>query len=107
MSTALFRTTPYFSLGLLFFSLNFEARAQFTAYTASTVAGQTRPTGDGGLASQALLNRPAGLVYDSAGNLYIADQDDFRIRKMDTQGKISTFAGTGCTDIQATAAPPA
>jgi trimeric autotransporter adhesin len=82
-------------LGFFLLSLNFDARAQFTAYTVSTVAGQTRPTGDGGLASQALLDRPAGLVYDGAGNLYIADRDSFRVRKVDTSGKISTVAGTG------------
>jgi uncharacterized protein (TIGR03437 family) len=66
-----------------------------TTYGISTVAGQLRPTGDGGLASQALLNRPAGLCYDSAGNLYIADRNNFRVRKVDALGKISTVAGVG------------
>jgi uncharacterized protein (TIGR03437 family) len=95
MSKALFRTKPFWYLGFLFLSLNCGANAQFTGYTVSTVAGQTRPTGDGGLASQALLNRPAGLAYDSAGNLYIADSDNFRVRKVDASGKISAIAGTG------------
>ena len=82
-------------LGLALLALCFIAQAQNTVYTASTLAGQPRPTGDGGLASQALLNRPAALCYDSAGNLYIADRDNFRVRKVDSSGKISTVAGTG------------
>ena len=51
--------------------------------------------GDGGLASQAILNKPSGLCYDSAGNLYIADLNNYRVRKIDPTGKVSTFAGTG------------
>ena len=72
-----------------------HALAQNTTYTIGTISGQPRPTGDGGLATQALLNRPAGLCYDSAGNLYIADLDNYRVRKVDTTGKISTVVGTG------------
>jgi trimeric autotransporter adhesin len=86
--------TFYHSL-LQAFLICASARAQNTVYSASTLAGQARPTGDGGLATGALLNRPAGLCYDSAGNLYIADQEDFRVRKIDTSGKITTIAGTG------------
>jgi uncharacterized protein (TIGR03437 family) len=85
-------------LGLFIFALPFFApngNAQTTIYNASTFAGQARPTGDGGAASQALLNRPAGICSDSAGNLYIADRENFRVRKVDTSGKISTVAGTG------------
>ena len=51
--------------------------------------------GDGGPAVQAWLNYPADMVLDGAGNLYIADNDNHRIRKVDTSGIITTVAGTG------------
>lgn len=51
--------------------------------------------GDGGAATLALLNHPAGVSMDSLGNVYIADRDNHRIRKIDTNGNISTVAGTG------------
>jgi hypothetical protein len=51
--------------------------------------------GDGGPATQALMLLPAGVAVDSAGNLYIADWLNDRIRKVDTSGTITTFAGTG------------
>ncbi|OKQ00036.1 S-layer homology domain-containing protein [Paenibacillus sp. P46E] len=52
-------------------------------------------SGDGGLATAAKLNNPTGVAIDSSGNLFIADRDNQRIRKVDASGKISTFAGTG------------
>ena len=51
--------------------------------------------GDGGSAVDALLNYPAGIAIDRAGNLYIADNVNHRIRKVDSSGVISTVAGTG------------
>jgi uncharacterized protein (TIGR03437 family) len=53
-------------------------------------------SGDGGPASAALLNTPQGLAIDSAGNLYIADAYNHRIREI-TAGNISTVAGSGAT----------
>ncbi len=50
-------------------------------------------SGDGGLAINASLNIPSGLAFDAAGNLYIADAGNNRIRKVDTSGNISTVAG--------------
>ncbi len=49
--------------------------------------------GDGGLATSAQLNTPAGIAVDSSGNLYIADQSDFVIREV-SGGNISTVAGS-------------
>ena len=51
--------------------------------------------GDGGAASSAQLNQPAGLAFDASGNLYIADSDNAVVRKVTPQGVISTVAGTG------------
>jgi len=51
-------------------------------------------SGDGDLATLALLNLPNGVATNSAGDVYIADGDNFRIRKV-TGGVINTIAGTG------------
>ncbi|HMF36072.1 MAG TPA: Ig-like domain repeat protein, partial [Isosphaeraceae bacterium] len=51
--------------------------------------------GDGGPASQAQLNQPEGVATDASGNLYIADTDNNRIRKISPDGIISTVAGNG------------
>jgi uncharacterized protein (TIGR03437 family) len=51
--------------------------------------------GDGGPATQARLNHPSGAAMDAAGNLYIADRDNNRIRRVSPDGTISTVAGTG------------
>jgi sugar lactone lactonase YvrE len=50
-------------------------------------------SGDGGPATNALLNKPQSVTVDSAGNLYISD--NFRIRKISSDGIISAFAGGG------------
>ena len=62
-----------------------------------TVAGQAGIQGlfgDGGPATRAMLKQPAGIAFDSKGNLYISDMGNNRIRKVDTQGIITTLAGT-------------
>jgi len=73
--------------------------------TAAIASGQTISTfagngtagfsGDGGQATQAEINRVVGLAADAAGNIYLADQNNNRVRKVDTNGVITTFAGTG------------
>lgn len=63
----------------------------------STVAGngKSAASGDGSAATAASLSYPGHVLVDSLGNLYIADTNNNKIRKVDTSGKISTFAGTG------------
>ena len=51
--------------------------------------------GDGGYGPRATLSSPTGVAIDTAGNIYIADSGNFRIRKLDTNLDISTIAGTG------------
>ena len=63
----------------------------------TTIAGTDERgfDGDGGPAVEARLNLPRGMAVDAAGNLYIADASNHRIRKVDPSGIISTVAGTG------------
>ncbi len=58
--------------------------------------GQVGADGDGGLAVNAQLNDPMGVAVDGAGNFYIADTYNYRIRKVSVQNKnITTIAGSG------------
>ncbi len=68
-----------------------------TAGVITTIAGNTTPgfAGDGGAATAAELNRPAGLAIDASNNLYIADARNNRVRIINTSGVINTLAGTG------------
>jgi DNA-binding beta-propeller fold protein YncE len=74
----------------------------------STIAGtgQAKFFGDNGPAEKAALNEPVALALDMKGNLYIADQSNNRIRKIDLASKIiSTVAGTGESGYNGDGAP--
>lgn len=63
----------------------------------TTIAGNGvwDDTGDGGDAVAASLNNPAGIAVDAAGNVYVATNYGFKVRRIGTDGKIATFAGGG------------
>ncbi|MDQ0791692.1 RICIN domain-containing protein [Streptomyces sp. B1I3] len=91
------------STGTLYISdyNNHRVRKVTTDGKISTVAGTGDAAfgGDGGLAVSAQLNCPREIALDSAGNLYIADAGNHRVRKVGADGKISTVAGTGAADF--------
>ncbi len=58
--------------------------------------GSSGFSGDGGPANQARVSSPAGVIFDAAGNLYIADRGNSRVRKVEAgTNVISTIAGVG------------
>jgi uncharacterized repeat protein (TIGR01451 family) len=72
---------------------NARIRSVSAAGTISTVVGGA--TGDGGLGEFGHLNQPYGVARDNAGNTYIADTNNNRVRKVAANGTITTVAGTG------------
>jgi uncharacterized protein (TIGR03437 family) len=78
-------------------TLNHAVRQITAKGVISTFAGTGAPgfTGDGSAANKAQLNAPQGVAVDAAGNVYIADTGNYRVRVVGTNGNISTFAGNG------------
>ncbi len=73
-------------------------RVNLSTYLISTVAGNGSAAfaGDGGPASSASLNTPYGVAFDAAGNMYIGDAGNHRIRKvLASNASITTIAGNG------------
>src|SRR5207302_1615250 len=84
--------------GNIFFITNNTVFKVDTAGTLGRVAGNARVgfAGDGGQSGGAQFSNPSGLVVDNAGNLYIADSGNNRIRRVNLNtGIITTIAGTG------------
>jgi hypothetical protein len=87
--------------GNLFFADNYNNRVRKidTNGIITTVAGTNTSgfAGDGGAAVVAKLNNPTSVALDAAGNLYVADANNSRIREIDTNGIIHTVAGSSST----------
>ena len=87
------------SKGNMYISEGNRVRKVDTGGIISTIAGSTTngtnfgSSGDGGKATQALLFGPLDTVIDAAGDVYIADNQNLKVRKIDTSGIISTYAG--------------
>ena len=77
--------------------LNHRVRKVTPDGVINTIAGNGTAgfSGDGGPASDAMLNMPADVKVDKQGNVYIADMLNHRIRRIDASGKITTVAGDG------------
>jgi sugar lactone lactonase YvrE len=89
---------------------NNEVRKVTPGGTISRVAGTGTPgsSGDGAAATAATLNAPAGVALDAAGDLYIADTGNDKIRVVDgLSGNITTFAGTGTAGYTGDQSTPA
>lgn len=69
-----------------------NAAGIISTYAGNTVAGFS---GDNGPATAAQINHPIGIRLDKHGNLYICDELNHRVRKVNTAGIITTIAGTG------------
>jgi uncharacterized protein (TIGR03437 family) len=85
------------SAGNLYIADSWNSRIRkVSGGTITTIAGNgiVGFSGDGGPATSASLNLPVGVAVDSAGNLYISDRGNFRIRKV-SGGIITTVAGNG------------
>jgi hypothetical protein len=61
----------------------------------STLAGNGNPTFADGPGDTASFNGPGGIAVDSAGNVYVGDTSNNRIRKIDPSGNVTTLAGNG------------
>jgi uncharacterized protein (TIGR03437 family) len=99
------------SSGNLFFAdyYNERIRKVSSGGVITTVAGNGKFgfAGDGGPATSASLNSPTGVALDASGNLYIADRDNQRIRKVSASGIITTFAGNGTASFSGDGGPAA
>ncbi len=75
--------------------LNAIIRKVDTGGAITTIAGTGTPGYSDGPALSAQIGLVTSIVVDDAGNIYLADLANFRIRKIDTAGMMSTFAGSG------------
>ena len=78
-------------------SMNNKIRMVTSTGFIATIAGtgEQGDSGDGGAATSAQFNYPSGVSVDISGNLYIADQNNQKIRMVTSTGIITTIAGTG------------
>jgi sugar lactone lactonase YvrE len=73
----------------------YQGFSQLGIITTIAGTGLGGNTGDSGLAIYARIGNPGGMVFDKYGNLYICTGGGHKVRKIDTNGIITSFAGTG------------
>lgn len=84
--------------GVVYVSETFQNRIRrIEGATVSTLTSGADGSADGPL-STALFSGPSGIAMDRVGNLYVADQSNHRIRKIDPSGTVSTVAGPSCPE---------
>ncbi len=96
--------------GYVYFVVTSENRVARThGATFKVVAGNGSPgySGDGGPATSAALNSPAGVAVDAAGNVYIADRGNHVVRRVSASGTIATIAGRGSQGYSGDGGPAA
>jgi hypothetical protein len=97
------------SSGVVYFSDQFNQRIRKITpdgnITTIAGAGSVGFSGDGQSATNASLNYPGGLAVDSAGNLYVNDDVNYRTRRIDTNGIITTVAGSGAIGFSGDGGP--
>ncbi len=87
--------STYSCIILAFLFLTFSAGAQDSLLVTVAGNGLSGFSGDGGPATNAKIGQALGACVDNFGNIYIADYDNRRIRKVDPSGIITTIAGGG------------
>jgi RHS repeat-associated protein len=77
-----------------------KAQNQSGVWTVSTLAGDGAAAFGDGAGASAHFNNPKGIAVDSSGIVYVADTGNNRIRKIATDGTVSTLAGTATAGVQ-------
>jgi hypothetical protein len=101
IAAALYRpnAVTFDNIGNIYFSDygNSRIRRVNTSGIITTIAGTGTlgDSGDGGVATLAMINSPVGLAFDAIGNLFFTEEGGNRIRMINTSGIINTIAGTG------------
>lgn len=84
---------------------------EVSAGTINTIAGgygcsySNTSCGDGGPAIDAGLDYPEGVAVDKAGNVYVSDTNNYRVRQVNTVGIIDTYAGNGSSGFEGDGGP--
>lgn len=81
--------------------INYEG---FQGINVSTLSGSTSGSANGNI-TEALFTSPEYMAKDSLGNIYVSEPSSHRVRKIDTLGNVSTFAGTGASGFSGDLSP--
>ena len=76
--------------------MKISAQGMVSRFAGNGIRGYS---GDGGPAINASLNGPSGIYADNSGNVFLADTANYRIRKIDSTGTITTIAGNGVDGV--------